>query len=107
VLTPNGALILSTPNWQPDAMWDASHAREYGPEELHGLLSAFFQEVILYGCWPMWAFRLWSRGALLRQALRFLARVGFNPFTISTDKVSPKHGQLTAVYSMQSATEST
>ncbi|MGB3904936.1 MAG: class I SAM-dependent methyltransferase [Anaerolineae bacterium] len=97
VLTPDGALILSTPNWQPDRRWDASHVREYEPEELNSMLAPFFRQVTLYSCWPMWSFRLWAGGAVWRQVLRCLARLGFNPFAISTDRVSLKYGQLIAV----------
>lgn len=99
VLTPNGALILSTPNWQPHRRWDTSHVREFRPEELHRMLAGFFEEVTLYGCWPMLCFRLWARGVVWRQLLRCLARLGINPFAISAERVSLEYGQLIAVCS--------
>ena len=99
VLTPNGALILSTPNWQPDRRWDTSHVREYRPEELQLMLAGSFEEVTLYACWPMSCFRLWARGLVWRQLLRCLARLGINPLAISAERVSLEYGQLIAVCS--------
>jgi SAM-dependent methyltransferase len=99
VTTEQGTLILSTPNWQPDRRWDTSHIIEYRPDELEALLSRFFGQVTLYGCWPMWCFNLWARGPIWRLLLRYLARLGFNPFALSTREVSLGYGQLIAVCS--------
>src|SRR5207248_1650808 len=31
VLTPEGALFVTTPKWRPDRMWDKHHVKEYTP----------------------------------------------------------------------------
>lgn len=103
VLTPGGTLVLSTPNGQADREWDASHVREYKPEELRTVLASFFQETGLYACWPMWCFRLWLRGMVWRQFLRYLSRIARNPFATLTSEASPRYGQLIAVCSKQAS----
>jgi SAM-dependent methyltransferase len=97
VLRQNGVLVLSTPNWQPDRIWDKLHVREFRPEELQKMLAPFFQKVTLFSCWPMWCVRLWERGGRWRRLLNSVARLGFNLFEISTSKVSAEYGQLMAV----------
>lgn len=99
VITERGTLVLSTPNWQPDRRWDTSHVIEYRPDELEAVLNGFFGQVTLYGCWPMWCFNLWARGSRWRLLLRYLARLGVNPFRLSSREISLAYGQLIAVCS--------
>lgn len=50
ILTKNGAAVFSTPNADTQSYNENPyHYKEYTPDEWHELLSAFFQEVVIYG----------------------------------------------------------
>jgi 2-polyprenyl-3-methyl-5-hydroxy-6-metoxy-1,4-benzoquinol methylase len=97
VLKKDGTLAMSTPNKQPDRVWDKLHVQEFGPEELQHTLAARFSSSNLFGCWPMWWFERWERGGLWQRMLSALARFGFNPFEITTEKITLECGQLISV----------
>jgi 2-polyprenyl-3-methyl-5-hydroxy-6-metoxy-1,4-benzoquinol methylase len=99
VLKQDGVFVLSTPNSQQDRIWDKLHVQEFSAKELRGMLTPFFERVSLFGCWPMWCFRLWGRGGGWRRLLASFARLGFNLFEFSTKNVSSESGQLIAVCS--------
>jgi len=96
VLKPGGTLLLSTPNRQPDRMWDTLHVREFAADELAALCGNYFPRVSIVACWPMAVFRAWRRNALLRSAMNLLARRGCNLFLWRTARPSPAYGQLIA-----------
>ncbi|MEX2399813.1 MAG: class I SAM-dependent methyltransferase [Rhodothermales bacterium] len=52
VLRPGGRLVLTTPKWRADRMWDERHVQEFKPEELTALLERHFEDVDLTYFWP-------------------------------------------------------
>ena len=96
VLKPGGWLAVSTPQRQPDMVWDKLHVTEYSAAEFHGLLERFFTRVDMKACWPMWAYRLWSRGGRAKSLLLRLSLRGLNPFALSLGGMAG-HGQLMAL----------
>jgi hypothetical protein len=96
-LKKDGTLAMSTPNKQPDRVWDKLHVQEFGPEELQHTLAMRFSSLNLFGCWPMWWFKRWERGGIWQRMLSALARFGFNPFEITTEKITLECGQLISV----------
>lgn len=96
-LRPGGALLISTPNRQPNHVWDPRHVQEFTPDTLRMLLEPHFAEVTLTACWPMRWFTRWKAGPWWRRLIVGLARLGRNPFAESTDHPSLGYGQLLAV----------
>ncbi len=79
VLTRDGTLLLTTPNWWPDVVWDAKHhVKEYKPEELAALLKPWFAKVKLSFFGPAIWWRIRKR--LGKAFLRVFARHLYNPF---------------------------
>lgn len=79
VLTPDGTLLLTTPNWWPNLVWDAKHhVKEYKPEELAALLMPWFPKVTLSFFGP--AIWWWIRKRLGKVFIRIFARYIYNPF---------------------------
>lgn len=97
VLTNSGTLLLSTPNSQPNGVWDRHHVCEFSPDTLKQILLPHFKDVRILGCWPMRWLRLWRRGGLVRVFCGYLFRTRLNPFKIITKNISPEYGQLIAV----------
>ncbi len=95
VLKKQGLLLLSTPNKQPDMIWDKHHVQEFTALELDTMLAAHFQAVQITACWPMQWFRQYQKSDLRRKAINHLTRLGYNPFC-KTAKPSLKFGQLIA-----------
>lgn len=84
VLREHGRLVVSTPQWRPDGMWDeAHHHREYRPDELRALLARSFREVALTHFLP----RSWwtIRKLLGKGFVRAFARLFYNPFARQGD----------------------
>lgn len=84
VLTGSGRLLVTTPQWRSDRVWDPRHVTEYRPAELVDLLKVHFQSVRMRYFWP----RKWCdvyRSRLGWRALKYAGRLGFNPFTRSSD----------------------
>jgi SAM-dependent methyltransferase len=79
VLTPDGALFLTTPKWRADRMWDKHHVKEYTPEDLRNLLLLYFSDVRLSFFWPMRWSKLYSTKVGWR-LIRLFARYAYNPF---------------------------
>ena len=94
VLRDKGALLLSTPNRQPDMEWDRLHVREYDAAELESLLKEHFLEVQVSACWPMWWIRRYRAPPIRRRLIRALCRLGYNPFLKTTSSPSAGYGQL-------------
>ncbi len=79
VLTRDGTLLLTTPNWWPNVVWDAKHhIKEYKPEELAALLTPWFSKVTLSFFGP--AIWWWIRKRLGKVFVRIFARHFYNPF---------------------------
>lgn len=97
VLRDDGRLMLSTPNRNPARVWDPLHAHEFDAGELRSLVGQFFEEVDLFGCWPMRWFNRWTRNRMWRLGISALARLGYNPFCQLTDQPSEDYGQLVCV----------
>ena len=79
VLVPSGKLVLTTPKWRPDRVWDKHHVQEFNPLELRGLLEAWFTRVELRFFWPL----RWSNFYSTRlgwRATKLYARHVSNPF---------------------------
>lgn len=97
VLRPDGILLLSTPNKNPQHIWDKRHVIEFTPDSLRALLIPHFREITLHACWPMrWYYR-WARGGRWQRFIAWLSRVGYNPFCQLTKHPSLAYGQLLAV----------
>lgn len=79
ILTDGGRLLLTTPKWRPDRMWDAVHFKEYKPDELLNCLQLHFAKVDLTYFWPMsWYNRYATRFG--SKAIRLMARYFPNPY---------------------------
>lgn len=95
VLKTNGALILTTPKWRNEGMWDARHEKEYRSRELAEVLGQHFQRVELKYFWPL----RWSRFYATRLGWRLLKvwSIRFlNPF-LRIGAEPEKFGQTLAV----------
>ena len=95
VLTPEGALLLTTPKWRPDRMWDTHHVKEYTPEDLHGLLQSYFSNISLSYFWPLRWSTLYSTKIGWR-LIRLFARHAYNPFLREGLEVE-RYGQIMAI----------
>ncbi|MFC1630622.1 class I SAM-dependent methyltransferase [Pseudomonadota bacterium] len=87
VVSGDGTVLVTTPQWRPDRVWDVRHIKEYRPEELKDLLLQFFMSVELAYAWP----QVWSdiyRTRLGWRLLKFAGRAGFNPF--AKESISPE-----------------
>ena len=79
VLEPDGRLLVTTPKWRPDRMWDPeNHVREYKAAELAAELDPFFRSVELV--FFVSGFWLAVRKRIGTVFTRFVARHLFNPF---------------------------
>jgi 2-polyprenyl-3-methyl-5-hydroxy-6-metoxy-1,4-benzoquinol methylase len=96
VLEPDGALVLTTPQWKPDGKWDARHEREYRADELRALLERHFARVDLRYFWPA----AWSRFYATKAGWRIVKLMAIqlhNPFLGVSDRAPDRYGQLLAV----------
>lgn len=94
VLALDGRLIVTTPRWRPDRMWDPNHVKEFRPEELREFLERRFREVALSYFWPMW----WSRMYATRYGwhlIKKFARFLYNPFS-REGRAPDRFGQILA-----------
>jgi 2-polyprenyl-3-methyl-5-hydroxy-6-metoxy-1,4-benzoquinol methylase len=95
VLTPNGALLITTPKWRPDRRWDWRHFKEYKPEELAVCLKRCFSRVTMSFFWPMTWYRMYSTRVGWR-LIRIFARYLYNPFLQEGD-APESFGQIVSV----------
>jgi len=95
VLSPGGMLVVTTPKWRPDRMWDIHHVREYTSIELRKTLEAFFSDVGMAYFWPLFWSNLYST-RLGWRALRMYARYFPNPF-LKTGSGENAFGQILAI----------
>jgi SAM-dependent methyltransferase len=79
VLKPGGVLILTTPKWRPDRVWDVHHVHEFTPSEIGSCLKQFFERVDISYFWPLFWSNVYSSRIGWR-ALRVYARYFPNPF---------------------------
>lgn len=85
VLKPDGQFVLTTPMWRADRVWDRYHVKEYRPDEMNELLASFFDELSFRYFWPLaWSNRYSTK--LGWRLLKWLGRLGFNPFLQCADK---------------------
>lgn len=78
-LSPTGRLVLTTPMWRADRMWDPDHhVKEYRPGELRALLESHFRRVELF----FFLSRRWwqVRRRLGKVFIRVFSRYVYNPF---------------------------
>lgn len=95
VLTPNGSLLLTTPKWRSDRMWDRLHVKEYRPEEVEECLRRFFSTVHLTYFWPLaWFNRTATK--LGRKLVKIFSRHFYNPFLQESDDPQ-NYGQILAM----------
>jgi SAM-dependent methyltransferase len=95
VLRPHGRLLVTTPKWRPDRMWDTTHVKEFTPAELGDVLNKEFSRVTMSFFWPL----VWSRCYSTKigwRLVRAVARYGFNPF-LGEGSAPDKYGQILAV----------
>jgi SAM-dependent methyltransferase len=95
VLQRGGRLLVTTPKWRPDRVWDPHHVREYTPAELRTDLEEHFQDVTLTYFWPL----VWSNLYATKlgwRLVRALARRVYNPF-LAEGSVPDNYGQILAV----------
>lgn len=79
VISHDGSVYVTTPQWRPDRIWDKRHVKEFRPDELQKLLCAHFDSVEMCFAWP----QIWSdlyRTRVGWHLLKLLGRAGFNPF---------------------------
>ena len=81
VLKPGGRLVLTTPKYRPDRMWDERHVQEFKAEKLRGLLDQYFSEVEMRFFWPRWASRIYETKVGWR-IVKFAGIMGLNPFNV-------------------------
>lgn len=96
VLSPGGALVLTTPKWRAAGKWDERHEREYRVEELRALLAEHFASVEMRYFWPA----VWSRVYATRAGWRIVKLMAiqlYNPFLRWSDERPDAFGQLMAV----------
>jgi len=95
ILAPDGTLVVTTPKWRPDRIWDRFHYKEYKPEELAVCLQSYFSQVTMTFFWPMAWYRIYSTRIgwrLMRIFCRYLA----NPF-LREGSTPEAHHQILAV----------
>jgi len=95
VLTLKGTLLITTPRWRPDRMWDTSHVREFKPEEMRRILEPFFSQVPLKFFWPLFWFNLCAT-RYGWHLIRLFSRFCYNPFLREGDSPE-KYGQILAI----------
>jgi SAM-dependent methyltransferase len=96
VLQPWGSLILSTPKWRPDRVWDRRHVREYRPEELRTCLKTYFNRVEMTYFWPI----IWSNVYSTKlgwRLVKHISRYYFNPFMRESAVNPDNYGQIMAI----------
>jgi SAM-dependent methyltransferase len=85
VVAADGVVLVTTPHWRSDRIWDERHIKEYTAQELRDLMRQGFESVELVFSWP----RRWSdfyRTRIGWRLLRLAGRMGFNPFAIESDR---------------------
>jgi len=95
VLKQSGTLIVTTPKWRPDRVWDVRHVCEFTASDLERHLRKFFSTVELKFFWPL----LWSNFYSTKvgwRVLRIYARYFPNPFLKSGYREA-SFGQILAV----------
>lgn len=95
VLRRDGALIVTTPKWRPDRVWDACHVHEFTASELEDCLKNYFGSVDLSFFWPLALSNFYSTRVGWR-ALRVYARYFPNPF-LRSGPSEDQFGQILAV----------
>lgn len=79
VLGEDGQLLLTTPQWRPDRVWDRHHVKEYRPEELLACLTGHFAQVTFtFFCRADW-YRLYATRVGCRM-VRWFSRHFYNPY---------------------------
>lgn len=85
VVCPGGTVLVTTPQWRADRIWDERHVKEFRPEEFRELLLHSFGSVELKFAWP----RFWSdlyRTPIGWRLLKLFGRAGFNPFSQESER---------------------
>jgi 2-polyprenyl-3-methyl-5-hydroxy-6-metoxy-1,4-benzoquinol methylase len=95
VLKSDGTLILTTPKWRPDRVWDVYHVHEYTPSEITNCLKNFFECVKISYFWPLFWSNVYSTKIGWR-ILRVYARYFTNPF-LRVGSAEEGFGQILAV----------
>lgn len=94
LLEDNGLLLLTTPKWRPDRMWDPLHFKEYKPDELRSVLEQHFAKIELTYFWPMsWYNKYATRFG--SKAIRLMARYLPNPY-VQEGRLPEEFGQILA-----------
>ena len=94
VLQPEGVLIVTTPKWRPDRVWDVYHVHEYTRSEIDECLNKFFGRVDISFFWPLFWSKIYSTKIGWR-ALRIYARYFPNPF-LKVGSGEERYGQILA-----------
>lgn len=95
VLRRHGALIVTTPKWRPDRVWDTRHVHEFTASEIGECVRKYFGTVDISFFWPLALSNFYSTRIGWR-ALRVYARYFPNPFL----RVGPsenQYGQILAI----------
>lgn len=80
VLTADGTLLASTPQWQSDDLRE-HHFREYRPEELEELCAGFFERVEVLVSEPPRTYDRYMSNPFWRVVIDSASLLGRNPFT--------------------------
>ncbi|MDQ0463120.1 SAM-dependent methyltransferase [Caulobacter ginsengisoli] len=95
VVRDDGVVLVTTPHWRSDRVWDERHVMEYTAEQLRERMAASFAEVTLQFGWP----KVWSdlyRTRVGWRLLRAVGRLGVNPFFAQSDTAAG-HYQILAI----------
>jgi 2-polyprenyl-3-methyl-5-hydroxy-6-metoxy-1,4-benzoquinol methylase len=79
-LSPSGALLVSTPQWQRDELRE-HHVHEYRADELRDLGSRFFNHVAVFVSEPPGLYERYVGSRWWRAAINTSALLGRNPFS--------------------------
>jgi len=85
VVAADGTVLVTTPQWRSDRVWDERHVKEYTPDEFAALMGKGFEEVSLVFSWPR-PFSDFYNTKVGWRLLRLAGRMGINPFSIESDR---------------------
>ena len=97
ILKPAGTLLITTPKWRQDRMWDEVHFKEYTSLELENMLLPSFNNIKINYFWPLFWSNLYST-RIGWKLLKSLTRYFYNPF-LRHGLNESKYGQILALCS--------
>jgi ubiquinone/menaquinone biosynthesis C-methylase UbiE len=81
VLGPDGALLMSTPQWQSPELREY-HVHEFTPSELSDLAKRWYQDCEVFVSEPPRLYSAYMSGPVPRTAVNLASLAGLNPFRV-------------------------